>query len=290
MTLRNLDRSHSMMTMKKCTIALAVTALAGGCSALGLNHSSSSGSTSQPQASSSASGGSSSGASSQVSLASSTIEQIQRTLNEKGYDAGPVDGNWGSQTQSALKDFQKAQGMQASGQPDKQTLAALGVSKNGSSATGGTSSAEGSSSGQSAAGGSSSTSEQGEAQQSNQQSDQQSNHQSSSGDRSAASGSSSQSASGSSQQQLNSATVREIQKSLNDSGFSAGKVDGVMGPHTQSALRNYQQAKGLKATGQPDPETLSALGVKEGASSASGGSSNQQGNEQGGAKQSQQNQ
>lgn len=146
-----------MMIMKKCTIALAVAALAGGCSLLGhkSDSGSSSGSSSHAQTSSSAAGGSSSasGASSQGSLASSTIEQLQRTLNDKGFDAGPVDGNWGPQTQSALRNFQQAKGLKATGQPDPQTLSALGVKEGASSATGGSSSGQNGSQG--AAGGTS---------------------------------------------------------------------------------------------------------------------------------------
>lgn len=64
-----------------------------------------------------------------------TIEQVQQALNDKGYDAGPVDGNWGSKTQSAVENFQQSQGMQATGQLDQQTLAALGIS--GGAAAGG---------------------------------------------------------------------------------------------------------------------------------------------------------
>ena len=55
--------------------------------------------------------------------------------------------------------------------------------------------------------------------------------------------------------------VREAQRALNDKGFSAGAVDGVMGPHTEQALRDFQQSQGLNATGNLDQPTLSALGV-----------------------------
>jgi peptidoglycan hydrolase-like protein with peptidoglycan-binding domain len=64
-----------------------------------------------------------------------TVKQVQQALSDKGFNAGPADGKWGSKTQSALKKFQKSEGMQASGQLDQQTLASLGVS--GSAAGGG---------------------------------------------------------------------------------------------------------------------------------------------------------
>lgn len=55
------------------------------------------------------------------------VRQVQQSLNQQGYEAGSVDGVWGEQTQSALQKFQQSKGMQASGQLDEQTLAALGV-------------------------------------------------------------------------------------------------------------------------------------------------------------------
>lgn len=58
---------------------------------------------------------------------------------------------------------------------------------------------------------------------------------------------------------LNSSQVRELQKILNDKGFNAGSVDGVIGPRTQQALRDFQKSEGLAATGNPDKQTLQAV-------------------------------
>lgn len=55
------------------------------------------------------------------------VRGIQQTLADRGYDPGPTDGRWGPRTQQALRDFQRAENLQASGRPDPQTLAALGV-------------------------------------------------------------------------------------------------------------------------------------------------------------------
>jgi murein L,D-transpeptidase YcbB/YkuD len=57
--------------------------------------------------------------------------------------------------------------------------------------------------------------------------------------------------------------VRDAQRALNDKGFSAGAVDGIMGPHTESALRQFQQAQGLDTTGTLDQQTVSALGISQ---------------------------
>jgi len=59
---------------------------------------------------------------------SSSITQLQQALNDKGFNAGPVDGVSGPKTKAALKQFQQSQGIAASGKADNQTLAALGVS------------------------------------------------------------------------------------------------------------------------------------------------------------------
>ena len=55
------------------------------------------------------------------------IEQVQRALNQKGFKAGRADGKMGQQTESALRSFQQQQKLEASGQIDQQTLAALGL-------------------------------------------------------------------------------------------------------------------------------------------------------------------
>jgi peptidoglycan hydrolase-like protein with peptidoglycan-binding domain len=55
-----------------------------------------------------------------------TIRQVQERLKEKGHDVS-VDGEMGSQTQEALREFQKKEGIAETGQLDEQTLTALGV-------------------------------------------------------------------------------------------------------------------------------------------------------------------
>jgi peptidoglycan hydrolase-like protein with peptidoglycan-binding domain len=60
-------------------------------------------------------------------LKSSQIEQIQQSLDDKGFKSGQADGKWGPQTMSALKDFQKSQNMSSTGNLDGHTIAALGL-------------------------------------------------------------------------------------------------------------------------------------------------------------------
>lgn len=54
---------------------------------------------------------------------------------------------------------------------------------------------------------------------------------------------------------------RAIQTMLNNAGFDAGIPDGIWGSASQDAMRAYQQANDLEATGAPDRKTLEAMGI-----------------------------
>lgn len=60
-------------------------------------------------------------------LSRETIETLQQTLKQRGYAPGPVDGILGSGTRSALRRFQKDQGLRADGYPDAQSRLELGA-------------------------------------------------------------------------------------------------------------------------------------------------------------------
>src|SRR5918999_3116079 len=60
---------------------------------------------------------------------SQVLRQVQKTLNDRGYRTGGIDGRMGPQTQAALVNFQRAEKMQPTGKLDRQTLAKLGVDK-----------------------------------------------------------------------------------------------------------------------------------------------------------------
>ncbi len=55
--------------------------------------------------------------------------------------------------------------------------------------------------------------------------------------------------------------ITNVQRALNDAGFNAGPVDGVLGRTTSKAIGEYQRANGL-SSGQLTIETLKKLGVK----------------------------
>ena len=56
------------------------------------------------------------------------VRNVQQALNDKGYNAGSVDGRWGPATEDAVRKFQQASGLPQSGELEHSTLVALGVS------------------------------------------------------------------------------------------------------------------------------------------------------------------
>ncbi|HYM30547.1 MAG TPA: peptidoglycan-binding domain-containing protein [Candidatus Cybelea sp.] len=52
------------------------------------------------------------------------VEQVQAALANSG-ETLPIDGIWGKQTRSALRDYQKQHGLRASGQLNRATLRKL---------------------------------------------------------------------------------------------------------------------------------------------------------------------
>lgn len=51
-----------------------------------------------------------------------------------------------------------------------------------------------------------------------------------------------------------------LQEGLTAAGFDTGGADGVVGPNTETAIRDYQRSRGLPVTGVPSLELLRALG------------------------------
>jgi len=55
------------------------------------------------------------------------VRDVQQALNDKGYNAGAVDGQWGPNTVDAVRRFQQASGLPQTGELERPTLRALGV-------------------------------------------------------------------------------------------------------------------------------------------------------------------
>lgn len=54
------------------------------------------------------------------------VREVQRLLNQRGYDAGTVDGLFGPTTANAIRAFQQSQGLPVNGEPTQSLLRALG--------------------------------------------------------------------------------------------------------------------------------------------------------------------
>ena len=68
--------------------------------------------------------------------------------------------------------------------------------------------------------------------------------------------------------------IMQLQQKLHAKGLYQGKVDGIDGPKTQAALRQYQGKNGLHQTGRLDQQTEQKLGLnKAGAATEGYGSS-----------------
>lgn len=54
-----------------------------------------------------------------------------------------------------------------------------------------------------------------------------------------------------------------VQRGLNERGHDAGAPDGILGPATRNAIREFQRTRGWAADGFPTPELLEALGAAD---------------------------
>ena len=65
--------------------------------------------------------------------------------------------------------------------------------------------------------------------------------------------------------------VKQAQEKLSAAGLEVGQPDGIVGPKTQAALKEFQEKEGLQASGKLDSETLAALeiGTPEGTTTSS---------------------
>ena len=69
--------------------------------------------------------------------------------------------------------------------------------------------------------------------------------------------------SGASRMGMGRADVQKVQETLRDKGNDPGPIDGVMGPRTHAAIKAFQNANNLKATGMIDADTADKLGVEK---------------------------
>lgn len=56
-------------------------------------------------------------------------------------------------------------------------------------------------------------------------------------------------------------TWRQVQEKLNDRNFPVGRADGMSGPKTTEAIRNYQRSQNIEVTGRLNQETLDRMDI-----------------------------
>lgn len=54
-------------------------------------------------------------------------------------------------------------------------------------------------------------------------------------------------------------TTKDVQSMLSTKGYDVGKLDGVMGPRTEAAIKQFQKDRGLKVDGKVGPKTRAAM-------------------------------
>ena len=164
------------------------------------------------------------------------VRQLQRDLASLGFYSGTVSGHFGSLTEAAVMNFQKANGLTADGIVGAKTLAKVATLKSGGSSAGSSSSSTSGSS----------------------------------------SSSSSSTASSLLKYGLkNSEAVKTLQQNLKTLGYyKTGSVTGNYGSLTKEAVAQFQRANGLDADGVAGSKTLAKIAEKlKGSSSSSSGSS-----------------
>jgi peptidoglycan hydrolase-like protein with peptidoglycan-binding domain len=142
-----------------------------------------------------------------------SVRTVQNRLHQLGFFTDPADGVWGPSTQVALENFQRARGLDVSGQLTPPTVAAMGFEP----------------------------------------------------------GSFPPRSTASAAEPLDPAVLKSVQRELRRLGFYHGTADGAWGPRSQDALARFQQSRGLQASGEFNPATLSALGFDPNNLAASAG-------------------
>jgi len=66
-------------------------------------------------------------AESPAALSHEDIKEVQKSLNDKGFDAGPVDGSLGPRTRAGIRRFQESEKLPVTGRLDVKTAGKLGV-------------------------------------------------------------------------------------------------------------------------------------------------------------------
>jgi len=175
------------------------------------------------------------------------LAEVQRALQEAGFDPGPIDGRMGRRTRSALKAFQSANNLKPTGEVNAQTWEALQARRRDRSALKDQAPRRLASS--------LATLPLEETPDAHETAETTEAHEAS--------------ASASQKDAVRSAIlesrlrspdrIKKVQRALEQAGFDPGPIDGELGPRTDQALRAFQKAQGLEPDGIVGVKTWTAL-------------------------------
>lgn len=176
------------------------------------------------------------------------LADVQRALQEAGFDPGPIDGRMGRRTRSALKAFQSARRLKASGEVDRKTWQTL----QGPTAT------------QVASPPSIAERPKPTSAVSVAEDEPIPSH-----ELQATRATSADVSSPATKEEMRAAImeyrlrspdrIKKVQRALEQAGFDPGPIDGEFGPRTDQALRAFQKAQGLEPDGIVGVKTWTAL-------------------------------
>lgn len=174
------------------------------------------------------------------------LADVQRALQEAGFDPGPVDGRMGRRTRSALKAFQSTKGLKPTGEVNRETWGALQALNPEPSIKLASAARKPQRPVKTEAvslplqeSDTPETTEAGEALSSTNKEDTRAaimEYRLRSSDR-----------------------IKKVQLALTQAGFDPGPVDGELGSRTDQALRAFQKAQGLESDGVVGMKTWTAL-------------------------------
>lgn len=160
----------------------------------------------------------------QIYLSPALVRQAQQTLNSLGYDVGEVKGDWNNRTASALKQFQKANGLEPVGKFTFSTIQALGLSPSFVSLVNGQIPQSGIQ-----------TIGFGQSQDSSRKSG--------------------------APLYITPSEVRLAQQALSQSGYGVEEISGRIDRRTSESLKDFQRANNIEPTGKLTMATVNALGL-----------------------------
>jgi peptidoglycan hydrolase-like protein with peptidoglycan-binding domain len=185
------------------------------------------------------------------------VRTVQNRLRQLNYYGGEMNGMWNADTELALRNFQRSNGL-SQGPLDQQTLRAMGLTASGTGGgrlSGITDMREPRMARQA---GPSESERMAQMRMMHEQWHRDMDRQGVSNISPSAGASA---AAGMTGRSLDPQSIRQVQQKLASEGYYKIPVDGIWGPKSQDGLLQFQESRNLPVTGRLTPETISAMGL-----------------------------